>query len=120
MTYISIYWDISARKRAIPTLRVKVVLRRGCSAITGPIQDKDLLVLGTFSDLQNIPRVTGSLPLTYADHSFALSCRARWAADFGLDAAARFRRLAGTQRLVQIWPHGIVEGTASPFGRVEV
>ena len=100
-----------------PTLRVQVVSAGDAARFPDQFQDKDLLVLGTFSDLQNIPRVTGSLPLTYADHSFALSRRARW----GLISDWMLQRDSGAWQALNgssnIWPHGIVEGTASPFGR---
>jgi cellulose synthase (UDP-forming) len=96
-----------------PTLRVHVV----SPADAAQFPDKDLLVLGTFSDLQNVPRVTRNLPLTYGDHSFALSRRARW----GLISDWLLRRDSGAWQALNgspnIWPHGIVEGAASPFGR---
>jgi cellulose synthase (UDP-forming) len=96
-----------------PALRVRVV-----SAVdAAQFPDKDLLVLGTYGDLENVPRVTSGLPLTYAEHSFALSRRARW----GLIADWLLRRDSGAWQALNgsatIWPRGIVEGTASPFGR---
>ncbi len=96
-----------------PTLRVQVV----SPADAAQFPDKDLLVLGTYADLENIRQVSSNLPLTYADHSFALSRRARW----GLISDWLLRRDSGAWQALNgsanIWPHGIVEGTASPFGR---
>jgi cellulose synthase (UDP-forming) len=96
-----------------PTLRVQVV----SPADMAQIPDKDLLVLGTYSDLDNIRRVSSNLPLSYANHSFALSRRARW----GLISDWLLQRDSGAWQALNgsanIWPHGIVEGTASPFGR---
>jgi hypothetical protein len=87
------------------------------SADAAQFPDKDLLVLGTFADLENIRRVSSNLPLTYADRSFALSRRARW----GLISDWLLRRDSGAWQALNgstnTWPHGIVEGTASPFSR---
>jgi cellulose synthase (UDP-forming) len=98
-----------------PTLRVQVVSAGDPARFPDKFQDKDLLVLGTFADLENVRRVTSSLPLTYADRSFALSRRARW----GLIGDWLTRRDSGAWQALNgsanIWPHGIVEGTASPF-----
>jgi cellulose synthase (UDP-forming) len=100
-----------------PTLRVQVVSPADAVQFPDQFRDKDLLVLGTFADLENVRRVTGSLPLTYADRSFALSRRARW----GLISDWLLRRDSGAWQALNgstnIWPHGIVEGTASPFSR---
>ncbi len=96
-----------------PALRVQVA----AAADAAQFPNKDLLVLGTFSDLESVPRITSSLPLTYANHAFALSRRARW----GLISDWLLRRDSGAWQAlggsVNLWPHGIVEGTASPFNR---
>jgi cellulose synthase (UDP-forming) len=100
-----------------PTLRVQVVTPADAVQFPDQFRDKDLLVLGTFADLENVRRVTGSLPLTYADRSFSLSRRARW----GLISDWLLRRDSGAWQALNgsanIWPHGIVEGTASPISR---
>jgi cellulose synthase (UDP-forming) len=62
-----------------PALRVQVAWPADAAQLGG----KDLLVLGTFSDLANLPEITGRLPLsyqtTYVDRFFSLSRRARLA-----------------------------------------
>ena len=94
-----------------PTLLVRVAT----PADAASLGDKDLLVLGTFADLANIPEITSKLPLTYMDRSFSLSRRARWA----LMPDWLLRRDAGAWQALNgaatIWPDGVLEGIASPF-----
>ncbi len=94
-----------------PALRVQVASPADASRL----EDKDLLVLGTFADLANTPEITGKLPLTYAERSFRLSKRARWA----MLPDRLLRRDAGAWSALNdetaIWPEGIVEGSASPL-----
>jgi len=92
-----------------PTLLVQVAT----PADAASLGDKDLLVLGTFADLANIPEIAGRLPLAYVDQSFNLSRRARWA----LMPDWLLRRDAGAWQALNgpLWPDGLLEAIASPF-----
>ena len=85
-----------------PTLLVQVAT----PADAATLADKDLLVLGTFGDLANIPEITSQLPLSYVDQSFNLSRRARWA----LMPDWLLRRNGGAWQALNgsapIWPEG--------------
>jgi cellulose synthase (UDP-forming) len=94
-----------------PTLLVQVAT----PADAANLGDKDLLLLGTFADLANIPEIVARLPLTYVDHSFNLSRRARWA----LMPDWLLRRNVGAWQALNgsapIRPDGFLQAIASPF-----
>ena len=96
-----------------PTLRVQVASPADAARLGG----KDLLVLGTFADLTGMPEITDRLPLTYTDHSFALSWRGRVA----LMADWLLRRKSPAWQAFndseQTLPGGVLEGIESPFAR---
>jgi cellulose synthase (UDP-forming) len=98
-----------------PALRVQVVSPAGVTR--HEVEDKDLLVLATYADLSNTPEIAGQLPLTYAERSFALSQRARWA----MLPDRLLRRNTDLWHTLTdgtpIWPEGLLEGIASPFTR---
>ena len=95
-----------------PALHVEVATGTDTSRLAG----RDVLALGTFADLANLPALNAQLPLHYQDAGLALSARAQ----LGLMVS----RLEG--RFVRAWQgegdptnfsaDGLVEGTASPFG----
>jgi cellulose synthase (UDP-forming) len=78
--------------------------------------DKDLLLLGTYANLTDVPEITSSLPMTYGAGEFTLSRRASvalltdWFAQRNSDAWKMFHDALPTT------PDGVIEGIASPFG----
>jgi cellulose synthase (UDP-forming) len=109
---LSLYLDLMGyfgAQTGYPVLRVQVASPSDSAELGG----KDLLVLGTFADLANVPEITARLPLTYVDHSFILSWRARWA--LMPDWLLRPNTGAWQALNSRISPDGLMEGIASPF-----
>jgi cellulose synthase (UDP-forming) len=94
-----------------PALRLQVAY----PAEAPQLQGKDLLLLGSFSDLSDIPEIAGRLPLSYVNNSFALSRRAQW----GLLPDWLLPRNSGARQALNgsapIWPEGFLQGIASPY-----
>ena len=111
---IALYLDLMAYfgiQTGYPVLRVQV----SSMADAPSLGDKDLLLLGTFADLDQAAGINARLPLTYIDRSFTLSQRARLAL---LPDRLMHRDSAAWQTLngeTPVWPDGLLEEIASPF-----
>jgi cellulose synthase (UDP-forming) len=94
-----------------PALRVQVAT----PADAAGLGDKDLLLLGTFADLSDIPEITTRLPLTYVDRSFNLSRRARVALMPDWLLRRNAGALQGLNGSAPISPDALLEAIESPF-----
>jgi len=96
-----------------PALRVTL----GDLASAQTFASKDLLVLGTYSDLAQAPELSRQLPLQVAGSEWRLSARARWVRWFG-GLAHTLRTGSNASSALEdgeLAPAGVIESIESPY-----